>query len=229
MWKAAEEILAHAQAEGLVLPILLGDARDCSRILYWGHAERIALRNGRTEYVVDRLRDLDGRHSPQELLLRSRNRRISPGFIRPYAICHTPSFLGAEAEPCLLPDERLTERTLSEGATISVTVNAYERSREARRLCIAHYGCKCSACGIDFGAAYGEIGTGFIHVHHLVPLSEIRSKYVVDPVRDMRPVCPNCHAMIHLARPPRRIEDIARMRQRSQSVAHRFERTPRDA
>ena len=30
-----------------------------------------------------------------------------------------------------------------------------------------------------------------IQVHHLVPLSAIGKKYRVDPIRDLRPVCPN--------------------------------------
>ena len=33
----------------------------------------------------------------------------------------------------------------------------------------------------------GEVGDAYIHVHHRVPLSEIREEYVVDPVRDLVP------------------------------------------
>jgi len=88
---------------------------------------------------------------------------------------------------------------LFEGAVRQVTVNAYERSIGARAACIAHYGAKCQVCGFDFDfeEAYGEIGRGYIHVHHRVPLSEIGQEYQVDPVRDLIPVCPNCHAMLH--------------------------------
>ena len=43
------------------------------------------------------------------------------------------------------------------------------------------------------------IGTGYIHVHNLKPLSEIKEEYKVDPINDLRPVCPNCHSMIHKA------------------------------
>src|SRR5690606_34557499 len=48
-----------------------------------------------------------------------------------------------------------------------------------------------------FFAAYGELGKDFIHVHHIVPLAEIGETYEVDPITDLIPVCPNCHAMIH--------------------------------
>ena len=34
-------------------------------------------------------------------------------------------------------------------------------------------------------------------VHHIKPLSEINEEYEVDPINDLIPVCPNCHAMLH--------------------------------
>ncbi len=76
-------------------------------------------------------------------------------------------------------------------------LSIYERNPYARQRCIEHYGCRCSVCGFDFEKVYGEVGSGFIHVHHLKPLSEIRKEYVIDPIADLRPICPNCHAMIH--------------------------------
>lgn len=89
------------------------------------------------------------------------------------------------------PDE------LVEGALKTMIVNQYERNPEARRQCIEAHGCYCSICGIDFAEVYGKVGDGFIHVHHIVPLSSIGKDYVVDPVNDLIPVCPNCHAMLH--------------------------------
>ena len=86
---------------------------------------------------------------------------------------------------------------LIEGAKKTLIVNQYERNPEARRQCIEAHGCYCHVCGLDFGKKYGEIGEGFIHVHHLVPISTIGEGYVVDPVKDLIPVCPNCHAMLH--------------------------------
>ena len=84
-----------------------------------------------------------------------------------------------------------------EGATRLILINAYERNRRAREECIAHYGCACMVCGMSFGNIYGEIGIGYIHVHHIVPLAIIGAEYQVDPINDLRPVCPNCHAMLH--------------------------------
>lgn len=108
----------------------------------------------------------------------------------------------------VLPEEVRGDPQLMEGAVRQVSVNAYERNPEARRRCIAHYGPECAVCGMDFGKVYGEIGGGFIHVHHLRPLAELGKTYAVDPITDLRPVCPNCHAMIHRRNPPFTVEEM---------------------
>jgi predicted HNH restriction endonuclease len=112
------------------------------------------------------------------------------------------------------PDEISDNTTHVEGARRSVLVNAYERDPVARQKCIDHFGAACVICGFDFGIVFGPDASGFIHVHHLTPLSEIGQEYLVDPVRDLRPVCPNCHAVIHLNREPKSIEEVRGMLQR---------------
>jgi predicted HNH restriction endonuclease len=97
-----------------------------------------------------------------------------------------------------LPGEIRDREHFVEGAVLRISVNSYERRPEARRRRIDHYGARCFICGFDFGTVYGPIGQGFIHVPHSVPLSEIQREYNVDPVADLRPVCPNCHAVLHL-------------------------------
>lgn len=84
-----------------------------------------------------------------------------------------------------------------EGAISYVMVNAYERNPAARQACVKYHGTNCAVCGFNFAATYGEIGAGFIHVHHLKPLASVKKSYQVDPINDLRPVCPNCHAMLH--------------------------------
>jgi predicted HNH restriction endonuclease len=112
------------------------------------------------------------------------------------------------SEATALPGELLPDQTLQEGAVRQVLVNRYERDPQARQRCIAHYGPTCVVCGFNFGARYGTLAEGFIHVHHLVPLSEIGAEYTVDPIADLRPVCPNCHAVIHLDGECRSIEEV---------------------
>ena len=103
---------------------------------------------------------------------------------------------------CVVPPPPITEEVIdpplhAEGATVRVSVNSYERNPAARRACLQRRGCSCAVCGFDFTEVYGDIGKGFIHVHHLVPLAAVKRQYVVDPCADLRPVCPNCHAMLH--------------------------------
>lgn len=93
--------------------------------------------------------------------------------------------------------ESADTNTCIEGAKTKVYVNKYERSSIAREKCIEFHGCKCSICGLDFKEKYGEIGKGFIHVHHIIPLNRIEKEYIVDYKHDLIPVCPNCHAMLH--------------------------------
>jgi hypothetical protein len=101
---------------------------------------------------------------------------------------------------------------LPEGRRKQIISNAYERNPEARRRCVEYYGYKCSVCSFDFEKIYGEIGKEFIHVHHIKPISEIGEQYFVDPIHDLRPVCPNCHAMLHRKKPFLAIEDLKNRR-----------------
>lgn len=110
-----------------------------------------------------------------------------------------------------LPEEVSESATLFEGAVRQVTVNAYERNPVARQQCIEAHGTTCCVCGFDFGAVYGPEAEGYIHVHHIRPLSEVGREYVVNPVEDLRPVCPNCHAVLHLGGQCRSIEAVRQL------------------
>lgn len=105
------------------------------------------------------------------------------------------------------PDQ-VTDEEYYEGAVKEVIVNAYERNPKARAACIAHYGCVCQVCKFDFEKRYGDIGQGFIHVHHLIEISSIGKEYIVDPVMHLRPLCPNCHAMIHRKKPAMSLDEL---------------------
>lgn len=102
--------------------------------------------------------------------------------------------------------------SLLEGGTFSVQATVYERNPMARKKCIAHYGTSCSVCGFSFGVTYGNSAEDYIHVHHLKPIASIGQEYVIDPIEDLRPVCANCHAVIHLRQPPYSIEEVKEMR-----------------
>lgn len=84
-----------------------------------------------------------------------------------------------------------------EGKKNIVKINTYERNPAARAECIKHYGCKCFICGMNFREVYGPDFEGLIHVHHLKKISQATKEYQVDPIKDLRPVCPNCHMVLH--------------------------------
>lgn len=92
--------------------------------------------------------------------------------------------------------EEITEE-IEEGHVRTVLTNKYERSSIARQKCIEAHGYNCVVCNMNFEEAYGKVGKDFIHVHHIVPLHKMNGLYKVDYTKDLVPVCPNCHAMLH--------------------------------
>lgn len=99
-------------------------------------------------------------------------------------------------------EESMPTAEYFEGGAVQILVNAYERDNRARDACIAHFGLACRVCDMTFSDHYGVLGNDFIHVHHLVPVSARGKRYRVDPEKDLIPVCPNCHAMLHTGKAP---------------------------
>ena len=124
-----------------------------------------------------------------------------------------PQNYSSHQQSNLFPEEVVitSKEKFYEGSVKEITVNAYERDPEARQRCIDFHGLNCIACGFNFEKKYGELGKGFIHVHHLRPLSDIGEKYEIDPENDLCPICPNCHGMIHKKKPPYSIKEIKQM------------------
>ena len=97
-----------------------------------------------------------------------------------------------------------------EGARTEYLATRYERNQKAREECLRYYdyAYSCLVCEINFEKIYGDIGSEYIHVHHVVEISTIGKAYEIDPIKDLKPVCPNCHAMIHRAKPALTIEKL---------------------
>lgn len=108
----------------------------------------------------------------------------------------------------IVPLEETSVAGYEEGKDYFVRSKRYERNPLNRTACILANGTNCSVCGMDFQSTYGQLGSGFIHVHHITPVSKMGKGYIVDPVNDLVPVCPNCHAMLHKTDPPREIEQL---------------------
>jgi 5-methylcytosine-specific restriction protein A len=105
-----------------------------------------------------------------------------------------------------LPEE--VAATFPEGLRSTVTINRIERSAAARLACIEAHGTACAVCGTDLADVYGPEYSGMIHVHHLYPLAGQTEQRQIDPLTDLRPVCPNCHAAIHYGSANRTIEEV---------------------
>jgi 5-methylcytosine-specific restriction protein A len=95
-----------------------------------------------------------------------------------------------------------------EGELHSVIANRYERSRYNRAICLKYYGFKCRGCGDTLEEKYGPIGSGVIHVHHIVPVSQMGGSYKLNPIKDLIPLCPNCHNIVHRRNPPLTITEL---------------------
>lgn len=127
------------------------------------------------------------------------------------------SLIRMSSKDRLYPDE-LDPGQYIEGAKKQVRVNAYERDPKDRKSCINQHGFRCSICNLLLEERYGDIGKDFIHVHHLKPLAELGVEYKINPITDLSPVCPNCHAMLHR---PEKVLSIEELRNIIIEVANR--------
>ena len=109
----------------------------------------------------------------------------------------------------------LKPREYIEGGFRNIKVNRYERDPQARRDCLAHFGKICRTCGIDLELIYGkELGATAIHVHHIKPMASRRkTPYKINPIKDLIPLCPNCHNIIHKADPVLSPDQLKRLYQ----------------
>lgn len=113
----------------------------------------------------------------------------------------TPSRRRAERRPSP-PLIGSTGDDLYEGTITRSQMVGWERNRQARRLCVEHFGAVCQACKFSFDKRYGELGREFIEVHHTTQFAADHGRRKVDPLVDLVPVCSNCHRMLHRRTPP---------------------------
>ncbi|MBT2679267.1 HNH endonuclease [Bacillus sp. ISL-35] len=152
------------------------------------------------EYDRARIRLIDAVDTPDLSLTRLRDNGLKGNIqgamkLNGELLDYIMSFFQHDLTEGYFPDE--VPEPQEEGKSKTVTVNVYERNPIARKRCMNHFGVHCQICNMNFKDIYGEVGRDFIHIHHIVPLHLIQQDYVVDPVKDLIPVCPNCHAMLH--------------------------------
>jgi 5-methylcytosine-specific restriction protein A len=101
-----------------------------------------------------------------------------------------------------------TPEEFFEGKVKNIVQTTYERNPHARKVCLENHGYNCKVCDFNFEYHFGKMGKGFIHVHHIKPISEIAKEYKINPLEDLVPLCPNCHAMIHSRKPALDVEEL---------------------
>ena len=111
------------------------------------------------------------------------------------------------------PDDVIIDKhgRFLEGRIKDVVMQGKERNASARTACLKHYGYDCFVCGTNLKAKYKGVLVELIHVHHEDPLSNADGERVAEPIEKMKPVCPNCHAVIHSADPLYSIEAVKAM------------------
>ena len=98
---------------------------------------------------------------------------------------------------------------ISEGASRKTAHIRKKRSKALRDAAMEYYKdgdghIRCAVCGFDFYAVYGELGRDFIEFHHENPIYQLGSRgeemRLGEAVKKVKPVCPNCHRMLHRKR-----------------------------
>jgi 5-methylcytosine-specific restriction enzyme A len=125
-------------------------------------------------------------------------------------VVNVDSRLLRDLEAELEPDSAIKART--EGGRRVIISTRVERDPRLRHDAIKIHGTKCTVCGFDFAAVYGEWGIGFIEVHHMEPLGDFEQARQTDPQVDLTVVCANCHRMIHRRR--KQVLDVQELRTR---------------
>jgi len=98
-----------------------------------------------------------------------------------------------------------------EGGVIMRLHNRYERDpklvSEKRKAAAATGDLACEVCGFDFKATYGDLGEGYIEVHHTKPVHTLLAG-TMTKLDDLALLCANCHRMAHRKRHPLSIEAV---------------------
>ncbi|MDL2079668.1 HNH endonuclease [Streptomyces sp. GXMU-J15] len=103
------------------------------------------------------------------------------------------------------PDEvDETGATAIEGRLLVRRALARERDPKLRSLKIKQVRSRgrklqCEVCAFDFSHTYGDLGDGYIEVHHVTPLHVSGTRET--KLDDLACLCANCHRMCHRSRP----------------------------
>lgn len=87
----------------------------------------------------------------------------------------------------------------------------WERDPMLRAFCFQYHGTRCKVCQVDLAQRFGALGSSTTEVHLVRPQAFSDAATIPDPMKDLVPICPTCHVMLHLGRvDPLPIEDLRR-------------------
>jgi len=110
----------------------------------------------------------------------------------------------------ILPLERIETEGYEEGTLIEFMHRRHERNKKNREIAIKIHGNSCKICSFTTKEVFGK--DEIIQVHHILPVSKMNEGHVVDPEKELIPVCPTCHAFIHTRKPPYTMDEVISMR-----------------
>lgn len=113
-------------------------------------------------------------------------------------------------------DEEEEEKQRLEGRMTESKVLRRQRNRQARQQCLEASGYKCYICGFDFEKTYGEIGKGFLEVHHKRPISTYEEEHEI-PQSELVALCSNCHSMVHRRKEAMDVDELKNLVQNKQN------------
>jgi len=100
------------------------------------------------------------------------------------------------------------DEVVREGARSQAQRTVYERSRRLRDAAVEHFAAQgelqCEVCGFSFERIYGDLGSGFIEIHHRKPIfcldGQSIEQTIAEAIHDVAALCANCHRMVHRKR-----------------------------
>lgn len=95
VWKTGHRLYLETQRDGQRMPVIFACAAETDKLLYYATLSDLTIdeANSTTSYRFTDLEPIKGDLPLSTLKLKSTNRPLSDNYIRPYAVCHTPSFI----------------------------------------------------------------------------------------------------------------------------------------
>jgi hypothetical protein len=101
-------------------------------------------------------------------------------------------------------DKDYSNLVIEEGFTKFTQIKTKARSRKLVEIAKDYYSkdgkIYCAACNFNFEDFYGEIGKGYIEIHHIEPIFAKEDNFeqlAKEALSKVVPVCANCHRIIH--------------------------------